>query len=269
MKNQNLVQETKLLNFSHPALQTLIRDRQWLKLEPYERIQSAYDFVRNHITFGYNISDNISASDVLIDGYGQCNTKATLLMALLRALNIPCKLHGFTIFKKLQRGVVPELVYGLAPERILHSWVEIFYQEKWLKLEGFILDQSYLLALQKGFEGKQSLCAFGVGTDALSSPPIEWQGQDTFIQATGIAEDLGLWDDPDAFYKKHQQDFGYKKDTLYRFIIRHWMNVRVKKIRLGKIPSFPGTHPKGSTNIVKYSSETAFRKIKLGKHHDH
>ena len=42
---------------------------------------------------------------VLADGYGQCNTKGTLFMALLRACNIPCRVHGFTIDKKIaERG---------------------------------------------------------------------------------------------------------------------------------------------------------------------
>lgn len=41
--------------------------------------------VRDDIVFGYNIDDEIPASKVLADGYGQCNTKGTLFMALLRA----------------------------------------------------------------------------------------------------------------------------------------------------------------------------------------
>ena len=41
----------------------------------FERIKSIYGFVRDDILFGYNIDDDISASRVLSDGYGQCNTK--------------------------------------------------------------------------------------------------------------------------------------------------------------------------------------------------
>lgn len=43
-----------------------------------------------------------SAEQLLIDGYGQCNTKATLLMALLRDVNIPCLIHGFEVSKDFQ-----------------------------------------------------------------------------------------------------------------------------------------------------------------------
>ncbi len=48
--------------------------------------------------------DTMNAVQILNDGYGQCNTKATLLMALLRAVSIPCRLHAFDVTKDLQRG---------------------------------------------------------------------------------------------------------------------------------------------------------------------
>lgn len=74
--------------------------------------------------------DDISASRVLKDGYGQCNTKGILFMALLRACNIPCRIHAFTINKELQKGAMSDFVYNKAPENIFHSWVEVFYEDK-------------------------------------------------------------------------------------------------------------------------------------------
>ena len=94
--------ETKMLDYSNLSIQKLIQEKNWRTLDTFERIKSIYDFVRDDILFGYNIDDNISASKVLKDGYGQCNTKATLFMALLRSCGIPCRIHGFTIDKKLQ-----------------------------------------------------------------------------------------------------------------------------------------------------------------------
>ncbi len=136
--------QTRLLDFGSPGIHDLVAARGWGALEPFDQIGKAYTFVRDEIAFGYNRDDEIAASEVLKDGYGQCNTKGTLLMALLRALGIACRLHGFTIHKELQRGVVPELVYGLAPDDILHSWVEVWHDGRWINLEGFILDQPFL-----------------------------------------------------------------------------------------------------------------------------
>lgn len=228
--------ETKLLDFTAPAIADLIARRGWQDLDEFDRIGAAYDFVRNEIAFGYNRSDDIPASEVLADGYGQCNTKGTLLMALLRQLGMPCRLHGFTIHKQLQRGVVPELVYGIAPDNILHSWVEIFYRNSWINLEGFILDRQFLVAIQQRFGGEvEEFCGYGIGTSCLSDPPVEWRGTDTYIQKTGINADFGLFDGPDAFYAEHSQNIVGLRALLYRYVIRHFMNARVRRIRRGDI----------------------------------
>ena len=95
-----------MLDYSNPSIQELIKGRGWKEIEDFERIKSIYNYVRDEILFGYNIDDDIPASRVLSDGYGQCNTKGTLFMALLRACDIPCRVHGFTIDKKLQKGAM-------------------------------------------------------------------------------------------------------------------------------------------------------------------
>ena len=110
------LKETKMLDYSNANIQQLIRERRWKNINEFERLKSIYDFVRDEILFGYNIDDNVPASKVLADGYGQCNTKGTLFMAILRACNIPCRVHGFTIDKKLQKGAMTGVVYKNAPQ---------------------------------------------------------------------------------------------------------------------------------------------------------
>ena len=239
-KFDHLLSPTSLLDFEHPTIAALLNARGWRELTPYDRIGAAYTFVRDEVAFGYNASDAIPASAVLTDGYGQCNTKGTLLMALLRALGVPCRLHGFTITKALQRGVVPELAYRIAPDDILHSWVEVEHDSRWVNLEGFILDLPYLTSLQAAFGARGALCAYGVETDDLCAPGVEWAGTDTYVQRTGINADLGIFDTPDAFYATHKQRFSPFKHWLYSHVIRHWMNRRAEAIRRGRVPSIPG-----------------------------
>ncbi|UWR83869.1 transglutaminase family protein [Phaeobacter inhibens] len=240
MPDTRFLDVTPMLDSKAPAITALISERGWQRLSPHDRIGAAYDYVRDEILFGYNVADTRQASLVLADGYGQCNTKATLLMAVLRALGIPCRLHGFTIDKSLQRGIVPELVYWMAPLSILHSWVEVRLDAQWINLEGFILDQQVLGSLQAAFPGRTSLCAYGAGTDCLQAPMVTWQGRDTYIQRAGINADLGIFDSPDAFFGQHQQDLTGVRGWLYRKIIRHWMNRRVAAIRRGAVPALPG-----------------------------
>jgi hypothetical protein len=148
-EQQRYLQATPLLDYHHPALMRLVQKWHWNELDTYDQIEAIYDFVQNEIEFGDNESDSIPASQVLQAGYGQCNTKGILLMALLRCVGVACLLHGFTIDKALQRGAGSGLAYLLAPRHITHSWVEVCYQGRWVNLEGFILDKRYLVSLQR------------------------------------------------------------------------------------------------------------------------
>jgi hypothetical protein len=229
-----LLAATPLLDVHHPDIEALVDRRGWRALPLYDRIGAVYDFVRNEIAFGYNEGDELPASSVLADGIGQCNTKSTLLMALLRAVGIPCRFHGFTIDKPLQKGAITGLAYWLAPQRIIHSWVEVSLEGRWIALEGFILDQPYLASLQRRFPQARRFCGYGAATPDLSAPGVEWRGQDTYIQKEGIADDFGVFDSPDAFYARHGPNLSGLKRWLYRRVIRHAMNRNVARIRESK-----------------------------------
>lgn len=226
------LRETKILDFNDPCLDDLIKNKKWKNLSNYEKIGSIYDFVQNDIAFGYNKSDDIPASLVLKDGYGQCNTKGALLMALLRGVDIPCRFHGFTIDKRLQKGAITGILYLLAPKNIIHSWVEVYFQDKWLNLEGFILDKKYLNSLQCKFpDVKDSFCGYGVATSNFKRPEIDWNGADTYIQKDGINNDFGVFDDPDSFYRQYGPNLSGIKAVLYKHVVRKIMNLNISKIR--------------------------------------
>lgn len=225
---------TALLNFNHTEIHQLVTNRGWLQLANEERIARIYDFVQNEIAFGYNEADDLAASQVLADGIGQCNTKGTLLMALLRKCGIPCRFHGFTINKRLQKGAISGIAYLLAPSNIIHSWVEIWHQDRWINLEGFILDKAYLSSVQKQFrESEGAFCGFGIATNSLSDPAVEWRGEDTYIQKEGINHDFGVFEAPDKFYAKHGSNLSGIKRYIFLRWIRQSMNRRVQDIRRG------------------------------------
>lgn len=226
------LQETKMLNFNHSSIQRLIKEKQWANDDDFEKILKIYNFVRDDIAFGYNTDDVLSAAEVLNDGYGQCNTKGILFMALLRAVGIPCRMHGFTIDKKLQKGAMTGMIYKLAPQSIIHSWVEIQYKDCWYNLEGFILDSQYLKKLQEKFSDyKTRFCGYGAATDNFQNPQIEWNANDTYIQKEGINQDFGVFNSPDEFFEKYQQPLMPLKKWMYRSIGRKLMNRNVGKIR--------------------------------------
>ena len=229
-----LTEPTELLDFKSPQIQQLIVERRWQALPEFERIGAIYDFVRNEIKFGYNQSDSLPASQVLADGFGQCNTKGILLMALLRANQIACRFHGFTIDKRLQKGAITGWAYVLAPASIIHSWVEIWFDGRWVNLEGFILDESYLIALQKTFPAAKEFCGFGAAVTDLRDPPVQWKGTDTYIQKEGINADFGIFNSPDDFYRKHGTNLSGVRKWVFESVVRAQMNRNVERIRLSK-----------------------------------
>jgi len=82
-----LLAATPILNFDHPSIARLVKDGGWNALSTHDRVGAVYDFVRNEIAFSYNRAGDITAAGVLAVGFGQCNTKGTLLMAVVA--------HGF------------------------------------------------------------------------------------------------------------------------------------------------------------------------------
>lgn len=223
---------TALLDYEAPSVQQLVERRGWRAIDMYDRIGAVYAFVRDEIGFGYNETDSLPASRVLADGYGQCNTKATLLMALLRAVGVPSRLHGATIHKRLQKGVVNGLFYLIAPTSIFHTWVEVSIDGRWVGLEGVILDAAYLRGIRSSVAGEtKRFLGFGVGTENLAQPPVEWRGTDTFIQSTGVNADFGAYEDPDAFYAEHGDNLSGVRAWVYARWIRHVLNRNVARIR--------------------------------------
>jgi hypothetical protein len=228
----NYLTSTPIINFDHAKIEYLLMNRGWNKLNDFDKIGAAYQYVKDEILFGYNRSDDISASEVLSDGYGQCNTKGNLLMALLRGLGIECRFHGFTIKQTLQKGAIPTYVFFLAPRYIIHSWVEVKYDNSWVNLEGFILDNKYLTSIQQKFKQvKNEFCGYGIATKCLSSPNTDWQGSDTYIQKEGIHDDFGTYDSPDEFYLEKGTNLSGIKRWLYQRVIRHIINWNVSKLR--------------------------------------
>lgn len=227
------LKETRMLDFSHPEIVTLVDRKGWKLLGEAEKAKQIYLFCKNDIPFGYNAdTDDMPASAVLKEGIGHCNSKATLLMALLRAVGVPCRIHGFTIYKELQKGAMGMIPYALAPAEILHSWVEVYINKQWINLEGIILDNAYLCRIQEKFkEVDGAFCGYAIATEDLKNPNVNWTGGSTYIQKQGIAKDFGVFDSPDDFYASQGTNLKGLKKFLYKTIVHKLMNASVQKIR--------------------------------------
>ncbi len=234
MTEKRYLLETELLDFSSPRINALVEERGWNRMCASDALSSVYSFVKDEIPFGYNRDDALSASEVLSDGYGQCNTKAVLLMALLRACSVECRIHGFTIDKRLQKGAMTGIVYALSPKNVFHSWVEARLDSRWYILEGVILDRAYLEGLRRRFPlHSGAFSGYGVAVDDFRHPAVDFAFNDTFIQSMGINADFGVYDTPDLLLASHHQNMSFFRSFLYRNIGRRLMNRNVRRIREG------------------------------------
>jgi hypothetical protein len=117
-----LLQPTRLLDFTHPAIEALIEKRGWRRTAEFERIGAVYDFVRNE--------SPSATTKVTTCRHPRCWRRHRPVQhqghaadGLAARQGIPCRCHGFTIDKALQKGAITGLAYVLAPHRIIHSRV--------------------------------------------------------------------------------------------------------------------------------------------------
>ncbi len=228
--------ETPMLNFSSSIIADLIYKQKWNYQEEFFKIKSIYEYVQNDILFGYNKHDFLLASEVLRDGYGQCNTKATLLMALLRGVGVPCRIHAFGVSKDFQKGVTTKLISFFAPQQILHTWVEVYYNNKWIALEGVIPDKKYLDSIIRRFGNiNKEFKKYAIATKDLSALTNGWDGKSTYVQSEAIVVDYGIFNSPDELFKEHKQKMGKIKAFLYAIYGCKRMTKNVSEIRNGKL----------------------------------
>ena len=230
---EKYLKATAMLNYQSQEIVDLINAHKWNELNEADKIGAIYDYVQNGILLGYNKYDNLMATQVMADGIGQCNTKATLIMALLRAVGIPCRLHGTKVTKVFQRSLMPEIMAKMAPPLIVHTWAEVYYNGAWLSLEGVITDKAYINGLKKLFpDYKGKFFDYAVAVKDFDDLHIEWKRENTTVQQQAVVEDLGVFDTPDEFYSKYKQEYRGLKKFMYENIGRKIMTKKVAKIRL-------------------------------------
>lgn len=233
------LQATRLVDLEAPAVREAADNLVQGAATPREAAVKIYHFVRDEIKFGYNRLDSTPSSKVLRDGYGQCNTKSILLVALLRAVDIPARFHLAQVDKAIQWGVMPPLAYRFAPGKIAHSWAEVYLNERWILLEGVIMDKPYFLAARRLLldSGRPMGYAIGLSPKTLAGCAdgscIDWDGaSDITSQMTAVVTDFGLAADPEGFYRQHT--VSGLRGVLFERYISQDMTRRADRIRRGE-----------------------------------
>lgn len=120
-----------------------------------DKISAIFYYVRDDIKFAFpKEGDLVQASQTIEYGYGQCNTKATLFLALCKSIGIHARIHFSLIERDIQKGLFSGIAYWLMPKEISHSWIEIEIDGKWVKIDAFINDAAFYRGGKKELEKK-------------------------------------------------------------------------------------------------------------------
>jgi hypothetical protein len=204
--HQRYLNPTELLDYNEARLkQTREHLLSHLKT-PSQHLRALYDFARS-LPLGYSRNDNISASEVLRNGFGQCNTKVTLLMALARGAGIQSRLHAYRVHRHVQQERVPAWLLRFAPEATLFFWPEFFIGERWRPLHLLVRER---VQTWKG-------CPFDNARYAHAPLKTDW-----------IAQDDGIWDSPDDYFKKHKPSVHGWRRLGWAILGRRIMNRRAR-----------------------------------------
>ncbi|MCP4024522.1 MAG: transglutaminase family protein [Desulfobacteraceae bacterium] len=226
---------TPYIDSDHPAIVERAKKVTAGAKTDREKAVKIHDFVRDKIPFGFTSKFyNQKASDVLKSGMGYCNTKATLLIALMRAQRIPAKHHFVNINALILEGVIDP-----GTPFVDHSFAQVLIDGQWIKIDSYVLDLKLAKQAQARLAAEKKAYGFGAHINGIS----QWDGKtDAFCQFVndGAVKDLttadhGVFDDIGAFYASENaiNKLNFIVRILFRFISKS-TNKKIDAIRNNK-----------------------------------
>ncbi len=189
---------TPLLNTEHPKIRLLAIKLTQLRPGRREKALACFEFIR-HLPFGcVGNGTGVSSLVVLKRGQGDCHTKSTLFIALLRSLNIPARLRFVTLKPDFLHGILE-----LGNQPVEHCCAEVWLDNRWLAVDSHVVDLPLARAATEHLSEENR--ALGYGIHALGQ--TDWDGHTaSFGQfseqdpSSFPIKDWGPYDDPHHFY---------------------------------------------------------------------
>lgn len=224
---------TNLVDYENPIVKNkaLILSKCHKTIEG--KITALFYYVRDDIKFQFPYEgDFINASQTIKYGYGQCNNKTILFLALCKAVGIESRVHFSLIDKEIQRGLIKGLFYWIIPQKISHSWLEVKLDNKWFPIDSYINDNEYYIVAKNKLRERGWNTGYSIACSKNESSIELDFNNEQFVQMDAVTDDHGVYDDPVDYYKspKYKNRPNALKLFVYKIFIRS-VNNRVKKIR--------------------------------------
>jgi len=233
-----------LADYNHPTIQSLAHALTAEESTSEGKLKRIFQYVRDDILFGFPPEgDFVQASQTVARGYGQCNTKGTLFLALCKATGIPARLHFSRISKAIQHGFFKGLFFRLMPNEITHSWIEVEIEGKWHAIDSYINDLALHRAAMQALDRHGWETGYSVSRSE-NEPSTELNfDNEHFVQMGAVIGDQGTWEEPTYFFNgpNYLNRPGRIKQWLYRLYLPI-ANHRVRQLRLSNQLATPKLH---------------------------
>ncbi|MBP2832059.1 transglutaminase family protein [Aquimarina sp. U1-2] len=190
----NYLTSSYFLDYESDEIQQLIQEFNTNELAVTDKAVGLYYKIRDQWKYDpytiYLTKEGYKASKIVQRPYGHCVDKAILLVASLRALQIPARIH---LAKVKNHIAVEKLVEKFGTNELTpHGMVDIYLHGKWIKVSPAF---------------NRSLC------DKCNVAPLEFDGEHdaTFQQ----------FDSAGNIFMEYLEDYGHFEDVPFDFMIQN------------------------------------------------
>ncbi|MDP1943026.1 transglutaminase family protein [Rhodoferax sp.] len=233
---QEWLRPTRLLDLDDPKLRIQAMRITQLATTDVQKAVCVHDFIKA-MPFGCVAGfDHVTAASVLRAGRGDCHTKGTLLVAMLRSVGVPARLRFVSLPSTFLKGIID------APHSTTtHAVGEVYLDGGWVQTDTYVADslletRAADLLVQQG-----SLLGYGVHVrgqhfwDGRHAAHAQYHDSDPTSMPV---HDWGVAHDPEHFYS-HKEHADLALGWLSR---AKWMlaaalvNRRVEQVRTQSTP---------------------------------
>lgn len=228
---QHWLGSTRLLDLDDPKLRIGAMRVTQLATSDTQKAVFVHDFVKA-LPFGCVAAfDHVPAAGVLRAGRGDCHTKGTLFVAMLRSVGVPARLRFVLLSSNFLKGII-----DIPQGQITHAVAEVHLKGNWVQTDTYVPDEPFETRALTLLKERNELVGLGVHLHALR----HWDGYHAANSqycesdpASMPLRDLGVAHDPELFYSdKSNEEFQLGWLTRVKWMLAAAVvNRRVEQIR--------------------------------------
>jgi hypothetical protein len=189
---------TRLVDLNDPKLRILAMSLTQLADTDTQKVVAIHGFIKT-MPFGCAASfEHMAAGDVLRSGQGDCHTKGTLFVALMRCAGLPARLRFVTMPSGFLRGII-----SLPKVNVVHAIGEVYLGERWVRTDTYVADEVLEAEAARLLVKEGKRMGYGIHLNGAR----QWDAfHDAFGQsavsdpASLPLQDWGVAHDPEQFY---------------------------------------------------------------------